>query len=73
MLTNQLNNNNLTIRSRCWKWIGHTLKKENNSNTKQALEWNPKGKRKRCRPKNSWRRGIISELQVINTTCGEAE
>jgi hypothetical protein len=34
----------------------------------QALEWNPQGKRKRGRPKNSWDRGIISELQVINTT-----
>jgi hypothetical protein len=39
----------------------------------QALEWNPQGKRKRGRPKNSWHRGIISELQVINTTWGEAK
>ena len=52
---------NLTIRSRRWKWIGHTQRKANN-NTKQALEWNPQGKRKRGRPKNSWHRGIISEL-----------
>ena len=38
---------NLTIRSRRWKWIGHTLRKTNNIITKQALEWNPQGKRKR--------------------------
>jgi hypothetical protein len=41
--------------------------------TKQALEWNLQGKRKRGRPKNSWRRGIISELQAINTTWREAK
>jgi hypothetical protein len=64
---------NLTIRSRRWKWIGHTLRKATNNITKQALEWNPQGKRKRGRPKNSWRRGIISELQAINTTWGEAK
>jgi hypothetical protein len=49
-------------------WIGHTLRKANNNITKQALEWNPQGKRKRGRPKNSWHRGIISELEAINTT-----
>jgi len=25
------------------------------------------------RPKNSWRRGVISELQAINITWGEAK
>jgi hypothetical protein len=64
---------NLTIRSRRWKGIGHTLRKANNNITNQALEWNHQGKRKKGRPKNSWRRGIISELQAINTTWGEAK
>ena len=64
---------NLTIRSSRWKWIGHTLRKANNNITKQALEWNPQGKRKKGRSKNSWRRGVISELQAINTTWGEAK
>jgi hypothetical protein len=64
---------NLTIRTRRWKWIWHTLRKANNNITKQALEWNLQGKRKRCRPKNSWHRGIISELQAINTTWGETK
>ena len=63
----------MTIRSRRWKWTGHTLRKANNNITKQALEWNPQGKRKRGRPKNSWLRGIISELQAINTIRGEAK
>ena len=34
---------NLTIRSRRWKWIEHTLRKTNSNITKQALEWNPQG------------------------------
>ena len=55
---------NLTIRSRPWKWIGHTLRKANNI-TKQSLEWSPQGKRKRGRPKNSWRRDVISELLLL--------
>ena len=64
---------NLTIRSRRWTWIGHTLRKANNNITKQSLEWNPQGKRKRGRSKNSWWRGFISELEAINTTWGEAK
>ena len=61
----------MTIRSR--RWTGHTLRKANNNITKQALEWNPQGKRKRGRPKNSWHRGIISELHAINPAWGEAK
>ena len=64
---------NLTIRSRRWKWIRHTLRKANNNITKQALEWNLQGKRKRGRPKNSWHRGVISELHAINPAWGEAK
>ena len=64
---------NLTIRSSRWKWIWHTLRKADNNIAKQALEWNPQGKRKRCRPNNSWRRGVISELQAIHTTWGETK
>jgi hypothetical protein len=58
--TNQLNNK---IKS-----MEVDKRKANNNITKQALEWNPQGKRKRGRPKNSWHRGIISELEAINTT-----
>ena len=30
---------------------------------KQALEWNPEGKRKRGRPRHTWRRGVEAELR----------
>ncbi|RXN15856.1 endonuclease-reverse transcriptase [Labeo rohita] len=42
------------ILRRKWGWIGHTLRKPASSITRQALNWNPQGKRKRGRPRNSW-------------------
>jgi hypothetical protein len=58
--TNQLNNKIKTME----------VRKANNI-TKQALEWNLQGKRKRGRPKNSWHRGVISELHAINPAWGD--
>nr|KAG5695304.1 hypothetical protein BaRGS_028239 [Batillaria attramentaria] len=50
------------IMRRKWGWIGHTLRKPASSTTRQALAWNPQGKRKRGRPRNSWRRDTEAEL-----------
>ena len=50
---------------RKWGWIGHTLRKPVSSITRQALSWNPQGKRKRGRPRNSWRRDTKAELQTM--------
>ena len=44
------------IGKRRWRWMGHTLRKENNSIPKKALDWNPQGKRTRGRPRLTWRR-----------------
>ena len=52
---------NLEIRKRNFRWIGHTLRKEDGEIPKAALHWNPQGNRKRGRPKNSWRRSVIKE------------
>ena len=54
------------IRQRKWRWIGHTLRKPPSSTTRQALLWNPQGKRKRGRPRNSWRRDTDSELHNMS-------
>ena len=35
------------IRRKKWRWVGHTLRKPHNNVTKQALFWNPQGKRNR--------------------------
>jgi hypothetical protein len=52
---------NLEIRRRKFRWIGHTLRKEDGEIPKAALLWNPQGNRKRGRTKNSWRRSTIKE------------
>ncbi|VDP20115.1 unnamed protein product [Schistosoma margrebowiei] len=54
------------IRKRQWKWIGHTLCKSLNCITRQALTWNPEGKRKRGRPKNTTRQEIKADMKRMN-------
>uniref|UniRef100_A0A0L8HUA2 Uncharacterized protein n=1 Tax=Octopus bimaculoides TaxID=37653 RepID=A0A0L8HUA2_OCTBM len=56
------------IRRRKWKWIGHTLRREHSNVTRQALDWNPQGKRKRRRPKQTWKRSILDELRTTGLT-----
>ena len=52
------------ILQRKWGWIGHTLRKPPANITRQALSWNPQGKRRRGRPCNSWRRDTEAELKA---------
>jgi len=58
----------IQINRRKWRWIGHTLRKETSNVTRQALEWNPQGKRKRGRPKQTWRRSLMQELAPVHLT-----
>ena len=53
---------NLEIKKRKFRWIGHTLRKEDGEVPKAALLWNPQGSRKRERPKTSWRRSVTKEV-----------
>ena len=46
------------IMKRRWKFIGHTLRWETASICNTALTWAPEGKRKRGRPKTTWRRTV---------------
>ena len=55
------------ILRRKWGWIGHTLRKPASSTTRQALTLNPQGKRRRGRPRNSWRRDTEAELKQQGT------
>nr|KAG5712613.1 hypothetical protein BaRGS_029668 [Batillaria attramentaria] len=55
------------ILRRKWGWIGHTLRKPASSTTRQALTWNPQGKRKRGRLRNSWRRDTEAGLYKQGT------
>ncbi|KAL6485865.1 hypothetical protein MHYP_G00052570 [Metynnis hypsauchen] len=56
------------IKKRKWGWIGHTLRKPADNVTRQALEWNPQGKRKVGRPKHTWRRSVESEAKSAGMT-----
>ena len=51
------------IRQRRWRWIGHVLRMPNTMNAKVALYWTPDGKRKRGRPKETWRRTMTREMK----------
>jgi hypothetical protein len=61
---------NLEIRKRKFRWIGHTLRKEDGEVPKVALLWNPQGSRKRGRPKTSWRRSVTKEVGRSGTNYG---
>ena len=43
------------VKVRRWTWIGHILRKDTNNNRRIALTWTPVWKRKRGRPKETWR------------------
>nr|KAG5694297.1 hypothetical protein BaRGS_032015 [Batillaria attramentaria] len=58
------------IKKRKWGWIGHTLRKPTSNVTRQSLDWNPQGKRKVGRPKQTWRRS--SERYAV-ASCGSQE
>ncbi|VDO94388.1 unnamed protein product [Schistosoma margrebowiei] len=61
------------IRKKCWKWIGHTLRKAPNCVTRQALTWNPQGQRKRGRPKITLRREAEIDMRKMNENWMELE
>ena len=56
-----------------WKWIGHVIRRDQNSITRTALHWTPEAKRKRRRPKNTWRRTVDGELLSMNNIWGTIE
>ena len=51
------------VKRRRWKLKGHILRKDKSSDDVTALTWAPKGKRKRGRPKTTWRRMIEKERE----------
>ena len=51
------------VRRRRWKFIGHIMRKESNNNCRTALTRTPEGRRKRGRPKTTWRRTAERERE----------
>ena len=52
---------------RRWRWIGHVTRQDA-SITKTAMHWTPEGKRKRGRPKITWRRTVEKEIKEMGKT-----
>ena len=50
-----------------WRWIGHVTRQEA-SIAKTAMHWTPEGKRKRGRPKITWRRTVEKEIKEMGKT-----
>src|SRR3984885_2003655 len=63
----------ISIKKRKWKWIGHTLRREQNNIARQALEWNPQGQRKVGRPITTWRRTTVKELEMRSMSWVETK
>jgi hypothetical protein len=63
----------LQIKKRKWKWIGETIRKDENAVERIVLDWNPKGKRKSGKPKQTWRRSVMEEVQREGRTWMEVE
>ena len=61
------------IRERKWRWLGHTLRKDPENTTRQALDLNQQGKRKRGRPRQTWERSLQDDLSSINMSWEEAK
>lgn len=58
----------IEIRRRKWNWVGHTLRRDANTISRQALDWNPQGKRSRGAPRRTWRRSLEIEIQQLDPT-----
>ena len=62
----------MEIRLRKWRYIGHILRKDHNCHERIALRWTPDGKRRRGRPKETWRRTAERERRTLGFNSWEA-
>ena len=63
----------VSIQTRKWRWIGHTLRRGPKHIPRHALDWNPQGQRKRGRPPSTWRRTLGKELKNADMTWCDAK
>jgi hypothetical protein len=54
----------IQIKGRKWNWTGHTLHKAAGAIEKTAMDWNPRGYRRRGRLKRTWRRTTEDEIRI---------
>ena len=70
--TNQVQIDTYILKRR-WGCLGHTLRKPNTNITRQALTWNPQGKRKRGGPKNTWQREFEADITQTGLSWKQLE
>ena len=63
----------IQIKRRKWNWMRQTLRKGNEAIEREALDWNPRGKRRRGRPKQTWRRSVHNEALEEGKSWGEVK
>jgi hypothetical protein len=61
------------IKDRKWQSIGHTLRKDPQTIERQVLNWDPLARRKRGRPKRTWRRTVEEGIGKVGKTWKEVE
>ena len=60
------------IRKKRWRYIGHVLRKRPDDHQRIALSWTPDGKRRRGRPKETWRRTVVREREMLGYKSWDA-
>lgn len=53
------------IRTKQLRWYGHVQRMADERLPKQVLDWKPIGRRKRGRPRKSWREGIYKDIGML--------
>ncbi|PVD19793.1 hypothetical protein C0Q70_20284 [Pomacea canaliculata] len=61
------------VQQRRWRWIGHVLRQQTADLSRVDLRWTPDGRRKRGRPKETWRRTVEREMKGKGWTWGHLE
>lgn len=64
-LLQQINQDDMRriLKTWCWRWVEHVLRKNSTSITRTAMRWTPAGKQKRGRPRTAWHRTVEEELK----------
>jgi len=58
----------VTVRKRRLRWFGHVQRMEDSRRAKQALECIPDEKKKRGRPRITWRDTVWRDVECMNMT-----
>ena len=59
------------VMKRRWRMIGHILRKDKDSDEMIALTWAQEGKRRKGRPKTTWRRTVEKERKELGWNTWE--